>query len=164
MAMLGKGCWHTAMLFTVGWYLITAPTAADLDSTCPSLLRGPSGLAISDIVIGTLTLREPGRVNARRCDIASRQVEIDAPLSRWIELDQFESLAACQAALEGREAKTLEENASYRPIAEVQLHDEGIAAPSETDVDLRVSALSAAAKLQIYASRCVASDDPRLAK
>jgi hypothetical protein len=89
----------------------------------------------------------------RRCDLESTLVVDDAPLSKWQQIDSFETLSRCQGA-DAPYAPTDEENqASLAKLLE-----------PAWGKDARTTAftmLEAAVNQKMH-KRCIASDDPRL--
>jgi hypothetical protein len=95
-------------------------------------------------------------------DAPGKAPNFKAPLSRWNQMGAFDTAAACDKERESRcqaAAKALDEvereiaalpDTGKRPLSE--------AAPKVYDDDVTVSTFA----LGIQASRCIASDDPRL--
>jgi hypothetical protein len=89
----------------------------------------------------------------RRCDFESTLVVDDAPLSKWQQLDSFETLSRCQG-LDAPYAPTDEENqASLAKLLEPAWGK---------DAHTMASTMLEAAVNQKMDKRCIASDDPRL--
>jgi len=80
---------HAAALALVGWYLMTPPTGEHLDSSCsfvPSML---------DSVIAFIT-SESQSDRIKRCYAEARVLILKAPLSKWYQEDEFETLVYCR--------------------------------------------------------------------
>ena len=74
------------------------PTAWDMDPSCAS-----AGSAVPltwefDSLVALVFRDNPEHVRARRCHRKLIDVERDAPLSKWREIGEFETLKDCQAA------------------------------------------------------------------
>jgi hypothetical protein len=140
---------HAAALALVGWYLMVPPTGEHFDPVCSG------GFSISDSVL-SFVLREGKNDRFKWCYNQATVVGLrrEAPLSEWYQEDEFETLAECRGKQEDL-GKFPNKLTKYDVVISV--------IGSETDSsmlsdhDLRQIQTQAA-----LASRCVASDDPRL--
>jgi hypothetical protein len=93
----------------------------------------------------------------RRFDTEATQIQPDASLSHWLQLNAFESLSQCQAGLSSlaahRGGPSKEER---RPATEAMASVCGKQASQMADATLKTRTD------QELAATCIASDDPRL--
>jgi hypothetical protein len=135
---------HAAALAIVGWYLMVPPTQEALDSSCSN------SSSVFDSVIAFLS-RESDDARIKRCDREGIVLVTDAALSRWFQEGEFETLAACRA--EQQKPLTEREKAAAA-FTSGFTHGSGV---SKED-------LIRSQEQGLTLSKCVASDDPRLAK
>jgi hypothetical protein len=149
--------YHAAALTLVGWYLMFPPTQEMLDSACEAPHRGILG------DLKALSRGSPGD-NAVTCDLESLQLDERAPISKWESGRAFETLADCEA--ERNKPATDHEKRSWEYFAGVVLEDDRKIQPTPARalpndfVKMYMQTRQTARQL----SRCIASDDPRLAK
>jgi hypothetical protein len=134
-----------AALALAGWYLMIPPSARDLDNSCKP--NGPMGAE-----------------EMKRCDELELEVAIDAPLSKWEQVSEFETLAACHAQYDKDQGPPSDYGWVARTGAALELLDEGYRHPTEGQLSKRALGLSVAASAATLAEECIATDDPRLAK
>jgi hypothetical protein len=135
-----------AALALAGWYLMIPPNARDLDNSCKP--NGPVGVE-----------------EMKRCDELEQEVAIDTPLSKWEQVSEFETLAACHAQYDKDQGPpSNSERIWTRGGASLELLDEGNRHPTESQVAIRAFGLSVALNAAAQAEKCIATDDPRLAK
>ena len=123
---------HAAALALVGWYLMLAPTQADLDKSC----RSDSIFTVSDAFWGLVAhwackkddcAKNPREVHSIRCNLLGNEVATDAPLGLWQRIDEFETLAPCKAEYESyqeEQSRTFDQE-DARDLAKQELLDEG---------------------------------------
>jgi hypothetical protein len=136
---------HTAALALVGWYLMVPPTQEQLDSTC----RGDSGPSVMDHVAALIGRDDADKVHARRCDQEGIEVALDAPLSAWVQSDEFETLKECKVE---REKPMTEQDKMKTALALSVMRESGVTK----------DALMSSLNLARASAKCIASDDPRL--
>ncbi len=151
--------YHAAALALVGWYLMMPPNACELSSAC----KGHS------IFWGIVSMPRPQSESNIQSEMAWRNrmdndLVLDAPLSEWHQIDEFETLAECRARYEENQKPLPNEQQQYQDLAKSQLTDEGTASPSGDALRSRADLLVSSLRLQTIQEMCVASDDPRLAK
>jgi hypothetical protein len=152
---------HAAALALVGWYLMMPPLRADLDQTCTS--QG-IGFAASDLFWALVAWRNPKVINSIRCDPLRSQAATDAPLSRWKQIGEFETLAACRAAYEKQQAPVPNQEELNRSLAKLEFLDEGARQPSDSEVERSARIIDLDLRNSATSLKCIATDDPRLAK
>jgi hypothetical protein len=150
---------HAAALVLVGWYLMMPPNACDLSGAC----NGKS------IFWDAVALFRSESESSRHSEMAWRnrldnEVVLDAPLSEWHQLDEFETLAECRVRYEENQRPLPKEQAPNLDLAKSELADEGRANPSAEDSRSRANSIGWFRRTQSLGEKCVASDDPRLAK
>jgi hypothetical protein len=127
-----------------GWYLMTPPTQKDLDDSCSS-----------DPGFFTLVKRELSRETdvdrMHRCAREGLYSVADAPLYEWVQTGTFETLAECNTE------RTLPDTEAGKALA-------GRMANMAADSGITKDELMNSYHTGINLSRCLASDDPRLAK
>ena len=98
-------CRHAAAFALVGWYLMIPPTQKDLDDSCGA--HSPRGLTLAPIktlpetatamdYASWLFARASGdhetglaTFNKRRCYTEGTEIQPDASLSYWLQLNEF---------------------------------------------------------------------------
>jgi hypothetical protein len=166
-------CRHAAALALLGWYLMIPPTQKDLDDSCGG--RNLSGLTPAPVTTlrpKTATMMdyaswllarasgdnetELNTIAERRCDTEATQIQQDATLSQWLQLNEFESLSQCQARLSSlaphRGGFTEEQR---KTMAEAMAPVWAKQASQMADAILKARAD------QELSATCVATDDPR---
>jgi hypothetical protein len=140
---------HAAAITLVGWYLMMPPLQSDLDSSC----KPGAAPAVRDFIQAWSQSITSEIAQRRRCDVESTLVVDDAPLSKWKQIDSFETLNHCQAT-----------DAPYAPTDEEnQVNLAKLLVPAwGKDAHSMASAILEAAVNQKIDKRCIASDDPRL--
>ena len=92
------------------------------------------------------------------------QVASDAPLSEWRQIGEFETLLECKRGYENNLNPPPNEKQQDVDAAHFELTDEGNSTPSNADLNARVGLMESFINNQALQGKCVASDDPRLAK
>jgi hypothetical protein len=152
---------HATALTLVGWYLMVPPTLRGSDPACQDK---PS-------VIGRLVASSRGDKNALRCADEAGQLASGAPLSDWNQEGEFETLTDCRTErghqLTAAEAK---QRAATNAVPAKSVDPYGLVkhgllwdpdAKKEIERINQESATRVAPAL-LAASKCIASDDPRL--
>jgi hypothetical protein len=144
---------HAAALALVGWYLMLPPTKEALDSDCG---RGDTWTAFrvyKDILsmVAPASADRADSANVKQCDREGIIIADDAPLARWNQGGEFETLTACEA--EQQKPITEHERLGLNFVSGLM----GAAGVSKED-------LIRSQKRALALSKCIASDDPRLAK
>jgi len=137
-----KPC-HATTLVLVGWYLMVPPTQEQLDSTC----RG--GPSVMDHMVALIGRDSADKVHMRRCDREGIEVALDAPLSRWNQSGEFETLKKCKV----EQQKTTTERDKMAA---------GLAFSLTSKSVVTKDALMSSLHLELSSAKCVASNDPRL--
>ena len=150
---------HAATLALMGWYLMMPPNACDLSSAC----KGES------IFWNAVSLLRPQSESNRQSEMAWRNrvdndLVLNAPLSEWHQIDEFETLTECRARYEENQKPLPNEQEQFLDLAKSELADEGAANPSGDALRSRADLLISSLRLQTSQEKCAASDDPRLAK
>jgi hypothetical protein len=126
-----------------GWYLMTPPTQKDLDDSCSS---DPSFF----ILVFRGLSRETDVDRMHRCAREGLYSVADAPLYEWVQTGTFETLAECNT--ERTRPDTEAAKALANRMANMATADSGTK-------DELMNSYHTGRNL----SRCLASDDPRLA-
>lgn len=93
----------------------------------------------------------------RRCHTEGTEIQSDAALSHWPQLNEFESLSQCQAGLSSLAAhRGGPTNEERKTIAEAMASVWGKEASRMADATLK------ARRDQELSATCIATDDPRL--
>jgi hypothetical protein len=102
---------HAAALALVGWYLMVPPTQEALDSNCGLGDTWTAFRVYKDILslVAPNAAERADRANIQQCDREGIMIAADAPLARWSQGGEFETLAACEA--EQRKPLTEQEKA-----------------------------------------------------
>src|ERR1039458_3172917 len=82
---------HAAALTLIGWYLMVPPTQEALDSSC----SGHPTSSVSAFLLSLLS-RETEEQHLNRCDHEGLLSIPEAPLSKWSQGGEFETLAECR--------------------------------------------------------------------
>jgi hypothetical protein len=95
------------------------------------------------------------------------RVALDAPLSEWHQLNQFESLKECHVEAIWNSLILSGPDEAKRSLADgerarSELKEEGHEAPSTEEVGVRAAMIRGFLNAQTAAARCIASDDTRL--
>jgi hypothetical protein len=149
---------HTAALALVGWYLMLPPNACEESSTC-------NGKSIFWNAVASLRGQSDSWAVWRNS--LQDRVAIDAPLSEWHQLSEFETLKECHAEAVWNSATPIDTDQEKRNLEDVkrarlELKDEGHEKPSTEEVGVRAAMIRGFLNAQAGAARCIASDDPRL--
>jgi len=164
---------HAAALALIGWYLMVPPTQKDLDESCGAHGSNESTLAPVKTHPETATAmdyaswllarasgdHETGleTFSERRCHTEGTEIQPDASLSEWLQLNEFESLRQCQAGLSSvgahRSGPTKEQR---KTMAEAMASVWGKEASRMADATLK------ARTDQERSATCIATNDPRL--
>lgn len=164
---------HAAGLALVGWYLMMPPLQKDLDSSCGphSLWHPPASSSTVEAAkpkwidyLRWLRHRLAGQqveldtIRQRRCDMEATKVAFDAPLSQWIQVEEFASLNDCRDRYASfNHPSPPDEDRDLRSLmAEDMAKVWGKAAAN------MANDTSEALVRQGISAACIASDDPRL--
>jgi hypothetical protein len=94
------------------------------------------------------------------------QLADDAPLSRWRQIGEFETLSDCQDRYQRDSEQETTKNSAHEDLdrfsAKQDLSDEDTANPSEEELSARAQAFTHFFEIQALSEKCIASDDPRL--
>jgi hypothetical protein len=90
---------HAAALALVGWYLMMPPTREALDSNCAPGNAWTAFRVYKDILsmVAPAAADRADAAKVKQCDREGIVIADDAPLSRWNQGGEFETLAACKA-------------------------------------------------------------------
>jgi hypothetical protein len=144
-------------LASVGWYLMTPPTACDLNKAC---LGHSSFWNFIDV------FRSDGsrhRQNAWRNQMGI-QLAPDAALGEWQQIGVFQTLAECQERYDDDQKIPQNEDEQQLNRAKSQLSDEGKLTWSAQEVRSRADSIAVYDASRAREERRVPSDDPRLAR
>jgi hypothetical protein len=133
---------HAAALASVGWYLMTPPTQAQLDSTC----RGGPSIMDRAALIGR---DDAAKVHTRRCDQEGIEVALYARLPAWGQSGEFETLKECKVE-------------QQKPMTEQDRMQTALALSVMRESGVTKGALMSSLNLARASAKCIASDDPRL--
>jgi hypothetical protein len=141
---------HAAALALVGWYLMVPPTQEALDSNC----AGNAWTAFR-VYKDFLSMVAPAAAdradaaNVKQCDREAIVIAPDAPLARWSQRGEFETLTACEAE-------------QQKPLPwQVKMGDDFLAGLMSA-AGVSKGDLIRSQEQALTLSKCIASDDPRL--
>jgi hypothetical protein len=142
---------HAAALALVGWYLMLPPTQEALDSNCGLGDTWTAFRVYKDILslVAPNAAERAETANIEQCDREGIVIANDAPLSRWNQGGEFETLAACEA--ERQKPLTEKEKAVANFVS-------GFTRGSGVSKDDLIRSQETAVNI----AKCIASDDPRL--
>jgi hypothetical protein len=146
---------HAVALALAGWYLILPPTQEMTDPAC----NWHHSTFIGGI---TALLRGGSDWNIVICDRESLLLDTSAPLSEWDSGGAFETLAECQA--EQQKPLSASEKARVASAEGLAFDDDRKLRPEAAHLlpDDFVKLALESRETALMASRCIASDDPRL--
>jgi hypothetical protein len=150
---------HAAALATVGWYLMVPPNACDLSSAC-------TGSSIFWSAVESFRSQTPSNRQSEFVwrDRLNNELVFDAPLSKWHQIGEFETLAECRSRYNENLKPLPHEQEQALNSAKMELNDEGETNPSNDELQSRARLIEGFINDQALQGKCVASDDPRLAK
>jgi hypothetical protein len=144
---------HAAMLALLGWYLMVPPTREQLDSDCGRRNTWTAFRVYKDILsmVAPAAADRADATNVKQCDREEIVIADDAPPARWNQGGEFETLTACEA--EQKKPLTEQERLGLNFVSGLM----GAAGVSKED-------LIRSQEQALTLSKCISSDDPRLAK
>jgi hypothetical protein len=149
---------HAIALASIGWYLMVPPTACDVSSACSnkSLFWG--------------LVEAPFRGEASRQWLYAWRYRMkikiasDAPLREWQQIGEFETLSDCRQRYENNLKETPLDKQDVVDAAQAELKDEGTSTPSNEELKTRVDSIESSIHNRALQGKCIATDDPRLAR
>jgi hypothetical protein len=131
---------HAAALALAGWYLMLPPTQEMVDPICHGRF------SLSGLISG---LTESASDRLKRCDREALFLVFDAPFLQWVQGGEFETLAECRAD-------------QQKPLTQEEKAEAGLTGAFTAGSGVSKDDLMRTLEHAISASKCLASDDPRL--
>jgi hypothetical protein len=92
------------------------------------------------------------------------KIASDAPLREWQQIGEFETISDCRQRYENNLKERPLDKQDVVDAAQAELKDEGNSMPSNDELKTRVDSIESSIHNRALQGKCIATDDPRLAK